>query len=124
MKSKHGKNPEIEQYWRTVLGSDLLTRSRMSRIYYGGKFYDYPLRAGNAFRNMGLINTMLCVGDYIRAQLAPISPARSFEDWVAEKQLLSYLSHKGWHLQLLRRLSEGTGRPIYDVYRVLADGTR
>ena len=27
-----------------------MRRPRMSRIYYGGKFYDYPLRAANALR--------------------------------------------------------------------------
>jgi hypothetical protein len=26
----------------------------MSRIYYEGKYYDYPLKASNALKNLGL----------------------------------------------------------------------
>ncbi len=37
---------------------------RMSRIYYDGKYFDYPLKAFNALRNLGLIEAVLCVGSY------------------------------------------------------------
>src|SRR5437868_12022588 len=48
------KVPEVEAFWHTVLPEeDFLVRPRLSRIYYGGKFYDYPLRAWNAFANLG-----------------------------------------------------------------------
>lgn len=79
------KNPDVEHYWRRVLGSDLLSRSRLSRIFYGGKFYDYPLRAGNAFRNLGALNTARCLLDYVRARQHPTIPARTFEDWVTNQ---------------------------------------
>ena len=32
---------------------DFLERPRSSRIYYRGKFYDYPIRPLNALRNLG-----------------------------------------------------------------------
>ncbi|WP_207711857.1 NAD(P)-binding protein [Sulfobacillus harzensis] len=75
------KNPEVEDFWSQILGDDLMTRSRMSRILYNGKFYDYPLKPLNAFRNMGVLNTLLCVID-AKAQFAPPSDLRTFEDWV------------------------------------------
>ncbi len=76
------KSPEIEKFWSELLGDDLLTRQRLSRIFYGGKFYDYPLKAGNAFRNMGLLNTVTCIADYAKAKTFPKSKVVSFEDWV------------------------------------------
>ena len=43
------KVPEVEAFWHEILpDEDFLLRPRMSRIYYDGKFFDYPLRAWNA----------------------------------------------------------------------------
>ena len=43
------KVPEVEALWHELLPDGrLMRRPRMSRIYYDGKFYDYPLRASNA----------------------------------------------------------------------------
>ncbi|MDA8194054.1 MAG: NAD(P)/FAD-dependent oxidoreductase [Thermaerobacter sp.] len=79
------KNPDIEEYWTEVLQDDFLVRPRLSRIFYGGKFFDYPLKAGNAFLNMGLGNTMMCLVDYLRSRIAPRKPVLTFEDWVTNQ---------------------------------------
>ena len=47
--------PEIDAMWREVLGSDFLEVERLSRIYYRGKFYSYPLQWMNALGNLGLV---------------------------------------------------------------------
>ena len=40
------KVPEVEALWHEILpDEDFLMRPRMSRIYYNGKFFDYPLKA-------------------------------------------------------------------------------
>ena len=44
----------------------------MSRIYYRGKFFDYPLKAFNALRNLGLVEAMRCV---LVVRLGPRPPA-------------------------------------------------
>src|SRR5262249_16380825 len=38
------KVPAVQALWRDLLGDDLLRRPRLSRIYYGGRFFDYPLK--------------------------------------------------------------------------------
>ncbi len=44
----------VEDLWHEILpDEDFLLRPRMSRIFYEGKYYDYPLRATNALRNLG-----------------------------------------------------------------------
>src|SRR5262245_51514869 len=42
------KVPAIRALWRTMLGADFLTRPRLSRILFDGKFFDYPLKPVDA----------------------------------------------------------------------------
>ena len=42
------KNQEVEDLWTEILGPEMLTRDRLSRIYYRGRFFAYPLKAANA----------------------------------------------------------------------------
>jgi protoporphyrinogen oxidase len=76
------KNQEIEDLWTEILGDEMLTRGRLSRIYYRGRYFDYPLKATNALWNLGPLETMLCMASYARAKVAPVKDARSLEDWV------------------------------------------
>jgi protoporphyrinogen oxidase len=79
------KSQEIEDLWTEILGAEMLTRDRLSRIYYRGKFFDYPLRAANALINLGLAETVLCMASYAQARIRPIRPARTVEDWVTNQ---------------------------------------
>src|SRR5487761_357232 len=76
------KNQEVEDLWTEILGSEMLIRDRLSRIYYRGRFFAYPLKAANALWNLGLVETIRCLASYSRARLFPIRNPRSFEDWV------------------------------------------
>jgi protoporphyrinogen oxidase len=76
------KNQEVEDLWTEILGAEMLTRARLSRIYYRGRFFAYPLKAANALWNLGLVETVRCLASYARARLVPIAHPRSFEDWV------------------------------------------
>ncbi len=81
----------VEDLWHEILDDDdFLLRPRMSRIFYGGKFYDYPLRAMNALRNLGPIEAARCVGSYAWARVRPPKDTTSFEGWTA--------SRFGWRL--------------------------
>ena len=85
------KVERVSAFWHGILGpDDFLIRPRMSRIYFEGKFYDYPLKATNALRNLGLIEASLCMASYIRARLHKRQDTETFEDWVA--------SRFGWRL--------------------------
>src|SRR5579864_7312930 len=55
----------VEDLWHEILpDEDFLLRPRMSRIYYNGKYFDYPLRAMNALRGLGVTEAALCVLSY------------------------------------------------------------
>lgn len=75
----------VQKLWRSMLGPEMLTRPRLSRIYYGGKFFDYPLKPMNALRGLGLWNAFLVLLSYLWIQIRPIRPEVSFEDWVSNR---------------------------------------
>ena len=79
------KSREVVDLWNELLPDDFIERPRMSRIYYGGKFYSYPLRAFEALRNLGLFRSAACMMSYARWKLFPIRNARSFEDWTVNQ---------------------------------------
>src|SRR5262245_59564975 len=62
------KSQEIEDLWTEILGDELLTRKRLSRIYYKGKYFAYPLRATNALFNMGPVEIARCLLSYAWAR--------------------------------------------------------
>jgi protoporphyrinogen oxidase len=79
------KSQEIVDLWNEILPTGFIERPRMSRIFYRGKYYSYPLRAFEALHNLGLIRSTLCMASYAKAKLAPIKHVRSFEDWVVNQ---------------------------------------
>jgi len=79
------KSKEVVDLWNEILPHDFIDRPRMSRIYYQGKFYSYPLRAFEALRNLGIIRSALCMASYAKAKLFPIKQVGSFEDWVVNQ---------------------------------------
>ena len=79
------KFDEVQELWEEILGDNLLLRPRLSRIYYKGRFFDYPLKASNALRNLGLFESARCMASYGRAKLRTQDEEHSFEDWVSNR---------------------------------------
>jgi protoporphyrinogen oxidase len=79
------KSREIEDLWSKMLPEGMLDRPRSSRIYYRGKFFAYPLKAGDALFKLGLLEAARCMLSYAKACACPIRPVRSFEDWVTNQ---------------------------------------
>ncbi|EEP71003.1 oxidoreductase [Micromonospora sp. ATCC 39149] len=80
------KVARVEEFWHEVLpDGDFLLRPRMSRIHYRGKLFDYPLRAGNALGNLGIVEAVRCVGSYLWARLRPPADQSHFEGWVSAR---------------------------------------
>jgi len=79
------KSQEITDWWKRRLPDDFIRVRRLSRIFYNGKFFDYPLKAMNAFWNLGPLNSFLCALSYAKVRVFPIRPERSFQDWVTNR---------------------------------------
>jgi protoporphyrinogen oxidase len=80
------KVPEVEKLWHEILPEgDFLLRPRMSRIFYKGKYYDYPLKALNALRNLGLLESVLCGLSYVWARIRPPKNEDNYENWLVAR---------------------------------------
>jgi protoporphyrinogen oxidase len=79
------KSAEVNAIWQEVLGDQFITRSRLSRIYYNRKFFDYPLRPVDALQKLGPFTGAKILASYFTAKVMPIKPERSFEDWVVNR---------------------------------------
>jgi len=78
----------VEELWHEILPpGEFLLRPRLSRIFYKGKFFDYPLKPLNALAGLGLFESFACIGSYFLVQIKKPSKASqlNFEGWVAAR---------------------------------------
>ncbi len=81
----------VEEFWHEVLPpGDFLLRPRMSRIYYGGKYYDYPIKLGNALSNLGIVEAVRCGLSFLWVRVRPPKDLSTLEGYI--------VSNYGWRL--------------------------
>lgn len=49
------KNEDLNNWFRRLMQGELVMVERISRIYYGGKYYNYPVSFRDVMRNTGLL---------------------------------------------------------------------
>jgi protoporphyrinogen oxidase len=76
------KSKEVVALWQEILPDDFIARPRLSRIYYNGKFFSYPLKAFEALVKLGVFTSAACMLSYAYAKLVPVAQARTFHQWV------------------------------------------
>ncbi len=79
------KIPAVQALWDELLGDELLTVPRLSRIHYGGRFFDYPLKPWNALSGLGPATALHILASYLWSQLRPHPVEESFEQWVSNR---------------------------------------
>ena len=79
------KSKEVEDLWTELLPNDMLDRPRSSRIFYNGKFFSYPLKAGEALFKLGIFESVRCVLSYFKSRMFPTADPKNFEDWVSNQ---------------------------------------
>ncbi len=81
----------VEAFWHEILpDEDFLLRPRMSRIFYQGKFYDYPIKLGNALKNLGIVEAARCALSFVWVRLRPPSNRDTLEGYI--------VTNYGWRL--------------------------
>jgi protoporphyrinogen oxidase len=76
------KSKEVVALWNEILPDDFIDRPRLSRIFYKGKFYAYPLKAFEALRNLGIVEAAACLASFAWAKARPIPTPKTFHQWV------------------------------------------
>lgn len=79
------KIERVNRFWHELLADEFLTRPRISRIYYRGRFFDYPLKAFNALSNLGPWTAARILASYLASQLFPTPREDTFEEWVCNR---------------------------------------
>jgi protoporphyrinogen oxidase len=75
----------IQRFWQRILRDEFLECPRLSRIYYRKKFFSYPLRPTDALCGVGLLESFLILGSYLRSRLFPHPREESLEQWVSNR---------------------------------------
>jgi len=79
------KSTEVEELWTELLGPELLVRPRLSRIFWRGRFIEYPLRPADVFAKVGPLELLRSLGSYTRARLRRRRAEETYEDWVTAR---------------------------------------
>jgi protoporphyrinogen oxidase len=80
------KNQEVDDLWHEIMGDEFLRRPRQSRIYWNGKFLDYPLDGMDVVRKLGPVELTRAGLSYLRAAAKRNKgDEETFEDWVSNR---------------------------------------
>jgi protoporphyrinogen oxidase len=79
------KNKEVDALWHEIMGDEFLKRPRMSRIFWRGKYLDYPLKGTDVIKKLGPIELTRCGLSYLWATVKPKGPEDNFEQWVSNR---------------------------------------
>ena len=96
----------VQQLWEEMLGEEFLTRPRLSRIYYDGKYFAYPITAKDVVARLGLWESTRC------AALVPLGRRAT----ATTRRHLRGVGHDALRAAPLRRVlplvhGEGLGHP-------------
>ena len=84
------KVDRVNDFWEAILplAQDetsekiMLCRSRLSRILFGGKYYDYPVSPNfTTLKNLGIRRLSKIAATYLQSDLYPIKPEKNLEDF-------------------------------------------
>ncbi len=76
----------IERLWHDLLGPELLRRPRLSRIFYKGEFFAYPLAAKDVVSRLGYVEATRCALSYAWSRpRRHFREPETFEQWVTSR---------------------------------------
>ena len=79
------KDKKIQNLWQEMLGDDFREVKRLSRIYYRGKYFHYPLKFWQTIFNLGVIESLSVCLSYLKAVVVPLKKEETFEEWTINR---------------------------------------
>jgi protoporphyrinogen oxidase len=79
------KSEDVKRLWAAMLDEPMLQVPRLSRIFFGGRFFRYPLQILDTLGNLGVVESLRMFLSYLWARVWPRRPEESFEDWVRNR---------------------------------------
>jgi protoporphyrinogen oxidase len=79
------KSQEVNDLWEEVMKEEWLTRPRMSRIFWNGKFLKYPLDGMDVVKQLGPVELIRSGLSYLWAAIKPKGREENLEQWVSNR---------------------------------------
>jgi protoporphyrinogen oxidase len=79
------KQKEINDFFTAVIQNDYTLINRQTRIFYNEKYFDYPIKLGNVFKNLPLSTIIQVLWYYFIQRIRPIKNPKNFEEWVTNR---------------------------------------
>ena len=75
----------VNRFWLEAVRGEYVMVNRLTRIFYKGKFFNYPLQASNALLNLGILESLKCVYSFCKRQIFKKSNENRFDSWVINR---------------------------------------
>ncbi|NJL09591.1 MAG: NAD(P)/FAD-dependent oxidoreductase [Calothrix sp. SM1_7_51] len=79
------KVEEVQQLWQEVLGDEFIKVPRLSRIFYQGSFFQYPLSLFDTLSKLGIWESFLILLSYLKVKWRPLPVEENLEQWVTNR---------------------------------------
>jgi len=79
------KAERIQKLWEEMLGGDFRKISRLSRIFYRGHFFKYPLDFFDTLAKLGIVESTKILLSYLGARLRPAFEEKTLEQWLTNR---------------------------------------
>ena len=83
------KKPHVQELVETVVGDDMVTVDRISRILFRGRYFDYPLGAFSTLKALGVLGASRAVLDYGLMKVGKLFSGggvdETFEQWALSR---------------------------------------
>ena len=80
------KHERVRTFVEELLGDELITVSRSSKIIFQGRYFDYPPTFWNAFSGLGPFTSARIFGAYLKQRILPDRrETKTLEDWMTRQ---------------------------------------
>ncbi len=79
------KIKDVNNLWKNVLGKDFIRKKRLTRIYFNERFFDYPLNVKNTIRNLGVLESFLCLLSFLKSKVKPYQNEENLKGWICNR---------------------------------------
>lgn len=79
------KQKEINAFFKELIKEDYTLVNRQTRIFYNGKYFQYPLKFGNVLQNLSIVTIIKILWDYLIQSIRPIKNPKNLEEWISNR---------------------------------------
>jgi protoporphyrinogen oxidase len=75
----------VQHLWKEILGDDFIKVPRLSRIFYQGVYFNYPLEVKDTLKQLGISESAKILMSYAKIKLRPCAKEETLEEWVTNR---------------------------------------